>query len=103
MKLLVHSVQFLTKFKTFNEKKGDPVDLEDEERVDILRGLSIFAQKGSILVLNPIFLKSKKHTTKYNFKEHKNLGLVLANVQNNPNISFEEFFHRSQNSMVLTC
>ena len=100
--------------KTFNEKKGDPVGLEDEERVDILRGLSVFAQKCRVdlgidesELKEEIFektfseieeaVKGKKDTTKYNFKEHKNLGkgrLVLAvitdYVQNNPNISFEE-------------
>ncbi len=100
--------------KTFNEKIGDPVDLEDVERVDILRLLSVFAQKCRVdLGINEselkeeIFektfneieeaIKGKKDTTKYNFKENKNLGkgrLVLAvvkdHVENNPSISFEE-------------
>ena len=100
--------------KTFNEKIGDPVDLEDVERVDILRLLSVFAQKCRVdLGINEselkeeIFektfseieeaVKGKKDTTKYNFKENKNLGkgrLVLAvvkdYVENNPDISFEE-------------
>ena len=100
--------------KTFNEKIGDPVDLEDVERVDILRLLSLFAQKCRVdLGINEselkeeIFektfseieeaIKGKKDTTKYNFKENKNLGkgrLVLVvvknHVENNPGISFEE-------------
>jgi len=100
--------------KTFNEKIGDPVDLEDVERVDILRLLSVFAQKCRVdLGINEselkeeIFektfseieeaIKGKKDTTKYNFKENKNLGkgrLVLVvvknHVENNPGISFEE-------------
>ena len=100
--------------KTFSEKTGDPVDLEDVERVDILRLLSVFAQKCRVdLGINEselkeeIFektfseieeaIKGKKDTTKYNFKENKNLGkgkLVLAvikdYVKNNPGISFEE-------------
>ena len=100
--------------KTFSEKIGDPVDLEDVERVDILRLLSVFAQKCRVdLGINEselkeeIFektfseieeaIKGKKDTTKYNFKENKNLGkgrLVLVvvknHVENNPGISFEE-------------
>ena len=100
--------------KIFNQQVGDPVDLEDVERVDILRLLSVFAQKCRVdLGINEselkeeIFektfseieeaIKGKKDTTKYNFKENKNLGkgrLVLAvvkdYVENNPEISFEE-------------
>lgn len=100
--------------KIFNQQVGDPVDLEDVERVDILRLLSVFAQKCRVdLGINEselkeeIFEKSfseieeavkgKKDTTKYNFKENKNLGkgrLVLAvvkdYVENNPDISFEK-------------
>ena len=100
--------------KIFNQQVGDPVDLEDVERVDILRLLSVFAQKCRVdLGINEselkeeIFektfseieeaVKGKKDTTKYNFKENKNLGksrLVLAvvkhYVENNPDISFEE-------------
>ena len=100
--------------KIFNQQVGDPVDLEDVERVDILRLLSVFAQKCRVdLGINEselkeeIFektfseieeaIKGKKDITKYNFKENKNLGkgrLVLAvvkdYVENNPEISFEE-------------
>ncbi len=100
--------------KIFNQQVGDHVDLEDVERVDILRLLSVFAQKCRVdLGINEselkeeIFektfseieeaIKGKKDTTKYNFKENKNLGkgrLVLAvvkdYVENNPEISFEE-------------
>ena len=87
--------------KIFNQQVGDPVDLEDVERVDILRLLSVFAQKCRVdLGINEselkeeIFektfseieeaIKGKKDTTKYNFKENKNLGkgrLVLAVVK----------------------
>jgi len=100
--------------KTYNEKKGDPVDLEDQERVDILRLLSVFAQSCRVdlgidesILKEEIFEKTfseieeavrgKKDTTKYNFKEYKNLGkgrLVLTVVKdyvdNHPEISFDE-------------
>ena len=100
--------------KTFNENKGDPVDLEDQERVDILRLLSIFAQScrvdlgiGESVLKEEIFEKTfseieeavrgKKDVTKYSFKEHKNLGkgklvvtVVKDYVESNPDISFDD-------------
>ena len=100
--------------KIFNGKKGDPVELEDQERIDILLLLSIFAQSCRVdlgideTALNEeIFKKTfseieeavrgKKDTTKYNFKEHKNLGkgrLVLVVIKdyliNNPDMTFDE-------------
>tara|TARA_B100002052_G_C15846809_1_gene582919 strand:+ start:458 stop:1393 length:936 start_codon:yes stop_codon:yes gene_type:complete len=100
--------------KTFNSKKGDPIVLEDQERVDILRLLSVFAQSCRVdlgidesVLKEEIFEKTfseieeavrgKRDTTKYNFKEYKNLGkgrLVLTVVKdyvdNHPDISFDE-------------
>lgn len=100
--------------KTFNVKKGDPVELEDQERVDILRLLSVFAQSCRVdlgidesVLKEEIFEKTfseieeavrgKRDTTKYNFKGYKNLGkgrLVLTvvkdYVENHPDIPFDE-------------
>lgn len=100
--------------KTFKEKEGDPVDLDDQEQIDILRLMSIFAQScRADLGIEESALKEeiwkkafseieeavrgKKDVTKYSFKEHKNLGkgrLVLAvikdYVENNPDISLED-------------
>ena len=100
--------------ETFQSTDGDPVDLDDEHKMEILKSLSRFAQKCRVdlginesevkeEIFNATFeeissaVKGKKDTTKYNFKENKNLGkgkLVLAvikdYVENNPGISFEE-------------
>ena len=100
--------------KIFNQQVGDPVDLEDVERVDILRLLSVFAQKCRVdLGINESVLKEeifektfseieeavrgKKDTTKYSFKEHKNLGkgrlvleVVKDHAESNPDISFDD-------------
>ena len=100
--------------KIFNKDKNDPVDLDDQERVDILRLLSVFAQSCRVdlgidesVLKEEIFEKTfseieeavrgKKDTTKYSFKEHKNLGkgrlvleVVRDHAKNNPDISFDE-------------
>jgi len=100
--------------KTFNDNKGDPIDLENQDRIDILRLLSIFAQRCRVdlgidesILKEEIFeqtfseieeaLTGKKDTTKYSFKEHTNLGkgrLVLVVVKDyvkcNPDISFND-------------
>jgi len=100
--------------KTFNSRKGDPVELEDEERIEILRLLSVFAQRCRVdlgieesILKEEIFEKTfgeieeavrgKKDTTKYNFKEHKNLGkgrlvleVVRDHVDANLGITFEQ-------------
>ena len=100
--------------ETFQSVDGDPVDLDDERKMEILKSLSRFAQKCRVdlginesevneEIFNATFeeissaVKGKKDKTKYNFKENKNLGkgkLVLAvikdYVENHPGISFEE-------------
>ena len=100
--------------ETFQSTDGDPVDLDDEHKMEILKSLSRFAQKCRVdlginesevneEIFNATFeeissaVKGKKDKTKYNFKENKNLGkgkLVLAvikdYVENHPSISFEE-------------
>ena len=100
--------------ETFQSVDGDPVDLDDERKMEILKSLSRFAQKCRVdlginesevneKIFNATFeeissaVKGKKDTTKYNFKENKNLGkgkLVLAVIKDyvdtHPGISFEE-------------
>jgi hypothetical protein len=100
--------------ETFQSIEGDPVDLNDEDKMKILKSLSIFAQKCRVdlginetavneEIFNATFeeissaVQGKKDTSKYNFKEHKNLGkgrLVLAVIKDyvdtHPGISFEE-------------
>ena len=100
--------------KIFNKDKNDPVDLDDQERVDILRLLSVFAQSCRVdlgidesVLKEEIFEKTfseieeavrgKKDTTKYSFKEYKNLGkgrlvleVVRDHAKNNPDISFDD-------------
>lgn len=100
--------------ETFQSMEGDPVDLDDEDKMKILKSLSIFAQKCRVdlginetvvneAIFNATFeeissaVQGKKDTSKYNFKEHKNLGkgkLVLAVIKDyvdtHSGISFEE-------------
>jgi len=99
---------------TFQSTDGDPVDVDDEQKMEILKSLSRFAQKCRVdlginesavneEIFNATFeeissaVKGKKDTSKYNFKENKNLGkgkLVLAVIKDyvdtHPGISFEE-------------
>ena len=100
--------------ETFQSTDGDPVDLDDEHKMEILKSLSRFAQKCRVdlgineaavneEIFNATFeeissaVQGKKDRSKYNFKEHKNLGkgkLVLAVIKDyvdtHPGISFEE-------------
>ena len=100
--------------KTFQSTDADPVDLKDEHKMEILKNLSRFAQKCRVdlgineaavneEIFNATFeeissaVQGKKDRSKYNFKEHKNLGkgkLVLAvikdYVKTHPGISFKE-------------
>ena len=93
---------------------GDPVDLDDEHKMEILKSLSRFAQKCRVdlgineaavneEIFNATFeeissaVQGKKDRSKYNFKENKNLGkgkIVLAVIKDyvdaHPGISFEE-------------
>ena len=98
---------------TFQSTDGDPVDLDDEHKMEILKSLSRFAQKCRVdlgineseineEIFNATFeeissaVKGKKDYSKYTFKgtQYGKGRLVQAvvkdYVQTNPGISFEE-------------
>ena len=98
---------------TFQSTDGDPVDLDDEHKMEILKSLSRFAQKCRVdlgineseineEIFNATFeeissaVKGKKDYSKYTFKgtQYGKGRLVQAvvkdYVQANPGISFEE-------------
>ena len=99
--------------ETFQSTDGDPVDLDDEHKMEILKSLSRFAQKCRVdlgineseineEIFNATFeeissaVKGKKDYSKYTFKgtQYGKGRLVQAvvkdYVQTNPGISFEE-------------
>ena len=99
--------------ETFQSTDGDPVDLDDEHKMEILKSLSRFAQKCRVdlgineseineEIFNATFeeissaVKGKKDYSKYTFKgtQYGKGRLVQAvvkdYVQTNPDISFEE-------------
>jgi hypothetical protein len=99
--------------ETFQSTDGDPVDLDDEHKMKILKSLSRFAQKCRVdlgineseineEIFNATFeeissaVKGKKDYSKYTFKgtQYGKGRLVQAvvkdYVQTNPGISFEE-------------
>ena len=99
--------------ETFQSVDGDPVDLDDEHKMEILKSLSRFAQKCRVdlginesevneEIFNATFeeissaVKGKKDYSKYTFKgtQYGKGRLVQAvvkdYVQTNPNISFED-------------
>jgi len=101
--------------ETFQSTDGDPVDLDDEHKMEILKSLSRFAQKCRVdlgineseineEIFNATFeeissaVKGKKDYSKYTFKgtQYGKGRLVQAvvkdYVQTNPGISFEELF-----------
>ena len=98
---------------TFQSTDGDPVDLDDEHKMEILKSLSRFAQKCRVdlginesevneEIFNATFeeissaVKGKKDYSKYTFKgtQYGKGRLVHAvvkdYVQTNPGISFED-------------
>ena len=98
---------------TFQSTDGDPVDLDDEHKMEILKSLSRFAQKCRVdlginesevneEIFNATFeeissaVKGKKDYSKYTFKgtQYGKGRLVQAvvkdYVQTNPDISFED-------------
>ena len=101
--------------ETFQSTDGDPIDLDDEHKMKILKSLSRFAQKCRVdlgineseineEIFNATFeeissaVKGKKDYSKYTFKgtQYGKGRLVQAVVkdyaQTNPGISFEELF-----------
>ena len=99
--------------ETFQSTDGDPVDLDDEHKMEILKSLSRFAQKCRVdlgineseineEIFNATFeeissaVKGKKDYSKYTFKgtQYGKGRLVQAVVkdyaQTNPGISFED-------------
>jgi len=99
--------------ETFQSTDGDPVDLDDEHKMEILKSLSRFAQKCRVdlgineseineEIFNATFeeissaVKGKKDYSKYTFKgtQYGKGRLVQAvvkdYVQTNPGISFED-------------
>lgn len=99
--------------ETFQSTDGDPVDLDDEHKMEILKSLSRFAQKCRVdlginesevneEIFNATFeeissaVKGKKDYSKYTFKgtqygKGKLVHAVVQDyVQTNPAISFEE-------------
>ena len=99
--------------ETFQSTDGDPVDLDDEHKMEILKSLSRFAQKCRVdlginesevneEIFNATFeeissaVKGKKDYSKYTFKgtQYGKGRLVQAvvkdYVQANPGISFED-------------
>ena len=99
--------------ETFQSTDGDPVDLDDEHKMEILKSLSRFAQKCRVdlgineseineEIFNATFeeissaVKGKKDYSKYTFKgtQYGKGRLVQAvvkdYVQTNPDISFED-------------
>ena len=99
--------------ETFQSTDGDPIDLDDEHKMEILKSLSRFAQKCRVdlgineseineEIFNATFeeissaVKGKKDYSKYTFKgtQYGKGRLVQAVVkdyaQTNPGISFED-------------